>query len=162
MLLAKIAPGKTCSACGVEQPLTEFHRSRATKSGYVSACKPCARGRYQRWATAHPDKVKARQVAWTQQSAAHPDKKIRDKTSYQRRREAVLAQKRLYAASLSEPRKAILAQRSLVYQKAYRDRNPGLTPSCQSCNSSKGSLLLVQWRASCRPGVPPRLRVLLK
>lgn len=32
---------KVCSACGVEKPYEEFHRSRHMKDGYRSQCRPC-------------------------------------------------------------------------------------------------------------------------
>jgi len=32
---------KKCTKCGVEKPLSEFHKNRSTKDKYCSLCKPC-------------------------------------------------------------------------------------------------------------------------
>jgi len=32
---------KKCTKCGVEKPLSEFHKNKSTKDKYCSLCKPC-------------------------------------------------------------------------------------------------------------------------
>ena len=39
--LRKMYTMKTCSKCGVNKPLTEFHTDRRKTSGKMSWCKPC-------------------------------------------------------------------------------------------------------------------------
>lgn len=55
---------KTCSCCGEEKPLSEFHRRRHyVRSGHRAACKACTReiSRRAREETPRPvDKLKAR------------------------------------------------------------------------------------------------------
>lgn len=38
-------PEKFCSVCGLQKPVTEFHRHKHTISGYQSICKKCKLGR---------------------------------------------------------------------------------------------------------------------
>lgn len=35
---------KTCTKCGIEKPLSEFHNSARAKDGKFSACKACRNG----------------------------------------------------------------------------------------------------------------------
>lgn len=39
---------KTCTACQVEKPLSEFSMRRDTVSGYRAQCRPCYNGRMKR------------------------------------------------------------------------------------------------------------------
>ena len=34
---------KKCTKCGIEKPLTEFHKHKETKDGLYGRCKQCAR-----------------------------------------------------------------------------------------------------------------------
>lgn len=38
---------KTCNTCGVEKPLTEFHKNGRAKDGHLGTCKQCV-SKYQR------------------------------------------------------------------------------------------------------------------
>jgi hypothetical protein len=38
---------KTCTKCKIEKDLSEFHKSKAAKSGYHFACKSCKSAFYQ-------------------------------------------------------------------------------------------------------------------
>jgi len=38
---------KTCFKCGIEKPITEFHKNAKVRDGRVNKCKPCQH-EYQR------------------------------------------------------------------------------------------------------------------
>ena len=40
---------KTCTECGVEKPLEEFHRNRRAKNGHINQCKACVRPKNAAW-----------------------------------------------------------------------------------------------------------------
>jgi hypothetical protein len=46
---------KPCYSCGLPRPR---YRNRATRSGYDSHCKECAKAKVKAYREAHPDKVK--------------------------------------------------------------------------------------------------------
>lgn len=50
---------KTCSACKVEKPLTEFYRRPANRDGRRGDCKLCTDAKVAKWQEANPDKVRA-------------------------------------------------------------------------------------------------------
>jgi hypothetical protein len=50
---------KTCSCCGTEKPLGEFHRRYNRPGGFISHCKSCSRKKAAGWAKANPERVKA-------------------------------------------------------------------------------------------------------
>lgn len=49
---------KTCTTCGEEKPLSEFHKKKSTKSGYHGSCKVCKQT-YEKEKYADPE-VRAR------------------------------------------------------------------------------------------------------
>lgn len=40
---------KTCRDCGLEKPLTEFHRNKGMKDGYAPNCKDCRHNYFKEW-----------------------------------------------------------------------------------------------------------------
>ena len=38
---------KTCTKCGVEKPLTEYHKAKGNKDGYENRCKQCKKAASQ-------------------------------------------------------------------------------------------------------------------
>ena len=47
---------KICPDCGITKPASDFHRSRRSKSGLVTYCKPCQRARLADYRSRNPSK----------------------------------------------------------------------------------------------------------
>jgi hypothetical protein len=45
---------KTCSKCGEDKPLTEFHKRTASRDGVQGRCKKCQCAARKTWAELHP------------------------------------------------------------------------------------------------------------
>jgi len=55
---------KTCAACGIAKPLTEFHRRPDRPGGAVPRCKPCKSQRAKDYRAANLEAVRARSRDW--------------------------------------------------------------------------------------------------
>lgn len=63
---------KACTKCGVEKPLTEFHRHRITKDGLCHICKDCSRERgraFSKTASGRYTSIKSRQKFYKKNQA---------------------------------------------------------------------------------------------
>lgn len=49
---------KTCTKCGIENPLTEFYKHPNTRDGLQSRCKVCTKADAAKWSGENPEKVK--------------------------------------------------------------------------------------------------------
>lgn len=61
---------KTCPRCGrgTDDPTSMFGRNKRQKDGLSVYCRACMREVAKAWATAHPDKVKLRSLARSDES----------------------------------------------------------------------------------------------
>lgn len=50
---------RTCSVCGDEKPLDQFHRQAKGRDGRMANCKACHAEYHRRWREANPEKWKA-------------------------------------------------------------------------------------------------------
>lgn len=131
-----------CSKCGIEKPLTEFHkRNTAGAKGHRSDCKECVgaagRERYQR----NRDKYIAKSIKWQEDN---PDllraKNVRE---YWRNRERNIARRKLWGIENPE------MQRELVNRRRVRMSGSGhflilekeikrlYQSPCQACGSTE-------------------------
>ena len=55
---------QVCKICGIEKPLTEFHKDKARLLGVTSVCKPCAIAKTKKWYEENKDKHKATTKAY--------------------------------------------------------------------------------------------------
>lgn len=46
---------KRCHKCGMEKPVTEFNRNRASRDGLQARCKPCHVAANREWARRNPE-----------------------------------------------------------------------------------------------------------
>jgi hypothetical protein len=60
---------KTCTKCGVTQPILSFYQHRGTKDGRATYCKDCQKVASRAWTAAHSEHVKARNAA---RQVTHP------------------------------------------------------------------------------------------
>lgn len=51
---------KVCARCGVNKPLTEYHKDSKGKQGLRRVCKPCAVVITDQWQRANPEKAVAK------------------------------------------------------------------------------------------------------
>lgn len=85
---------KTCRECGLEKPLTEFHRAAGMRDGHRSECKSCAarikKARYainrereirrvQAWRRANPERYLASQRAYKDANRHRLQRQHRDR-----------------------------------------------------------------------------------
>ena len=86
---------KQCSKCGETKPITEYHRDKNTKDGYVQSCKSCVKIKSQKWLennrqynklkckqnyNAKPQEYKNRTLKWFKEN---PDLKKANDKKYQ-------------------------------------------------------------------------------
>lgn len=50
---------KVCKTCGIDKPLTEYHKSKDCALGVKPVCKPCNTAAAKQWADNNRDKVNA-------------------------------------------------------------------------------------------------------
>ena len=63
--------GKTCTKCGIEFGIDNFHKNKGNKDGLSGSCKGCANERSKAWQKANIEQAKATTKKW---SEANPDK----------------------------------------------------------------------------------------
>lgn len=80
---------KLCGGCKSVKPLSEYHRTVTTKSGYVSQCKECAKARTRKWNIDNPERMKERSRDWQRQNRSHVKEYHRE--YYETNREKMLA-----------------------------------------------------------------------
>lgn len=51
---------KKCSKCGIEKPLSQFHKDKNTKTGTKSSCKACYSKFHEEYYAKNTDKVKSK------------------------------------------------------------------------------------------------------
>jgi hypothetical protein len=71
---------KTCSACGQDKPLEQFHRDKISRDGRTHDCAQCRTARAWQWQRDHPEYLEARRERRRVAAAAKP-KPILDTTS---------------------------------------------------------------------------------
>ena len=56
MLPEQKTSSKTCSKCGEDKPLTDFHKNKVAKDGLTYHCKECMRERYYEFRQEKPER----------------------------------------------------------------------------------------------------------
>lgn len=96
---------KTCKHCGIEKPLTEFHRDG---NGYVSRCKPCACAKSREWNKLNKERKSKLGRQWAEQNAER--KKEMDRIWRENNSERKRQQNREYARINSKKKVANVAK----------------------------------------------------
>ena len=55
---------KKCTKCRQEKSFDNFYKRKRSKSGYRSQCKSCEHEKHLIWAKAHPESIKAKNLAY--------------------------------------------------------------------------------------------------
>ena len=150
---------KRCSTCHLVLPVSEFNVRRASVDGLQPRCRPCKRIEDRRYRAANPDIERRRNKAYQQR---YPE---RIKSSIQHRRasfrgagvsEADWARlvhrhgsRCAYCGSLSK----LTADHVVPIARGGQHAIGNILPACGSCNSSKGSRFLVEWRLKSNLGI---------
>jgi hypothetical protein len=66
---------RKCSKCGIERPLTEFHKDKSKKDGRKPSCKTCRNHQNAKWYVQNKEKVKQ----YSAEYCANPENKERRK-----------------------------------------------------------------------------------
>jgi hypothetical protein len=93
---------KTCSKCGVRQPIENFYRAAGTRDGFRGDCKSCFQARAAARYRANPEPMKERAKQWARENP-----------------ERLRATKRRYAES---------GRKQAVDRRSYLKRKYGVTP----------------------------------
>ena len=94
---------KSCTGCGVEKPLTDYHRASKAHDGRYSKCKTC---------------VLAQRKAYYENNRAEILE--RNRSRYKRNREGVLAQQKAYREDNAEA----CRERARAYHRKRWDTDP--------------------------------------
>ena len=105
---------KVCSKCKIEKPLTEYHKSKKTKTGVRSFCKKCRNAYEAEYRENNPEKVKASRKKYRENNR----EKVRasQKRYEENNPEKIKAYRKEYVEKNREKRKA--------YLKKYREESP--------------------------------------
>jgi 5-methylcytosine-specific restriction endonuclease McrA len=145
---------KVCTKCGVEKPLDSFVTERRTKSGRGARCRACQYLAVKDWDRRHPEK---RAEYLRRERQVRPERT----RQYNRQRWARRANaggvirdadwRRLvdrFGGRCAYCERPATSQDHVVpLSRGGRHTIGNVVPACGSCNSSKGSLLLVEWRS---------------
>lgn len=95
---------KTCTTCGVDKPLCEYHNSKTGKFGKNSVCKPCKRAKDRAYRERKGDALlEQKRVYYRENKAALNEK---NRAYYQENREKLCLQKKEYESKNKEQIKA--------------------------------------------------------
>jgi 5-methylcytosine-specific restriction endonuclease McrA len=164
---------RTCTKCGVLKDETAFARKGNRRR---AMCKECGAAYTRQWAARNRDKKKAADASYYSRNAEAIKAYIRgwqaenpDKVRNHYMRQNPLRRARLRGcdtrlvlpseinALLAKPcfacgtRESTTIEHLVPIARGGRHSIGNLAPLCQSCNSSKGSMLWVEWKHSIRP-----------
>ena len=111
-----IIPHKRCSKCGVDKPLSEYHKDKQTSSGFTYACRECRRLKTKQWQSANNDRRVAYGTQWRSEKREYD--KQRKAVWYQGRSEQQRDRVRLWRKNNPEKRRAQIR----AYYKAKPDK----------------------------------------
>lgn len=110
---------KICTKCGIEKPLTEFHKQRLGRSGRFARCKACRRAERIWLYVANPEPFKAASREWR---AANPEKaRTVSRMSYAANQERYKAKSRAQYAADPEKSKAANRKWCAAHPERARD-----------------------------------------
>ena len=163
---------KVCTKCGANKSLDSYFKDAQKRDGLTSACKTCKSAQNKVWQNQNPDRVNFYKRKW---AANNPELRKKVASSWQKRnpQSAVNYQHRRRARKRNNGEFLITIQdiQRLMAQPCFacggrenltvdhivpiaRGGKHGvgnLMTLCGTCNSSKGSMLWIEWRASNRP-----------
>jgi 5-methylcytosine-specific restriction endonuclease McrA len=70
---------KTCTKCKQVKPLSDFHKSKAAKSGHKPSCKSCKQKANKTYRNENPELIKAIKKAWVEKN---PEKILQYRSKY--------------------------------------------------------------------------------
>ena len=108
---------KICSACKIEKPKAEFHRSKDAKDGVVSRCKICVKAYGLAYRFGNAESIRERDRLRGQNPKRRASQKQKMQESYNANRLDRLASAKRYVTEHPNQVRA--------YKQAYKARNPG-------------------------------------
>ena len=169
---------KYCHGCQSEKPRSDFHRASTKADGLQSRCKQCMASATSKWLSTLPGDYKSESYkAWAASKGTdYQRNRVQEWRSANPERNRALAErhnskrralKKGSTASLVTARdlaritakpclacgtcESITIEHLVPLARGGRHSIGNLAPLCQSCNSSKGSMLWVEWKHSNRP-----------
>jgi hypothetical protein len=93
---------KTCKVCQIEKPLAEFDYEPRVRTKTTAKCSKCVREYQKKWATDHPDRVKASRKKHAEK---YPERILEMRNFNERRRALEVRERRITEGKpLPEPR----------------------------------------------------------
>jgi len=152
---------KHCLKCDIKKPVVEFSKCASRRDGLQAYCKACKKMADAKWYAANSERHRENDRAWRD---ANPERvSVIDRNRNAKRKTRKLEQSvgvvttADIAAILAQPCLACGTRQSITIEHLVPLARGGahsignLAPLCQSCNSSKNSMLWVEWKYSKRP-----------
>jgi hypothetical protein len=140
---------KACKDCGLEKPLSEYHKNKNRKDGVTIVCKPCAIQRSKVWQTANPERVRAVGRKNYAKNLEQSRAKRRERVNrwYQNHKEEARLRARTYAKNNPEMKRISEAKRRVeklgngVFVILPKEMNKLLSSNCSQCGTNKAITL---------------------
>lgn len=142
---------KLCGGCEQSLDDTAFSKNKLKSDGLDVHCKACAAKRYRAWKLSNLERDRARVSAWSKQN-----KEKRRESGHKRR---LLEKAKSFSISAKDLKRILSmpcyncgSRQNITYDHVVpmsRGGNHGIgnmMPLCSSCNSSKGTKLLIEWK----------------
>tara|TARA_S200002703_G_scaffold39288_1_gene34432 strand:+ start:590 stop:1285 length:696 start_codon:yes stop_codon:yes gene_type:complete len=104
---------KTCTKCGIDKPLNDYHNRKDSKDGKKGQCKECSRNASRAWIKENKERHRKNALTWTK---ANPERKrINDHKYRQKNREQLRDTSNAWHQANKE--------RSLASNRAWHEAN---------------------------------------
>jgi 5-methylcytosine-specific restriction endonuclease McrA len=144
---------KMCTGCGETKALDAFTVDTRLRSGRGSRCRTCARAASEDWLKRHPEKHYQYIKAWRQRDPERYRHWARIRYARYKGAEGVVTKRdwdrllRRYRGCCAYCGAPSVGQDHIIpLSRGGRHSIGNVLPCCRSCNSSKHTRLLAEWR----------------
>lgn len=148
--------GKRCSTCHVVMPLTDFNVRRLSNDGLQPRCRPCQKVESRKYRLANHEKERRRNHAWQRKNAVKVNLAVSGRKAFIRRSPvsssdwARLVHRYGSRCAYCGSDGPLTIDHVVPISRGGQHAIGNLLPACGSCNYSKGSRFLVEWRRDRR------------
>ncbi len=121
---------KTCTKCGEDKPLSEFHNRTSSKDGKKAACRKCSNAASKKWRESSAEHVRAYEKAYREQNK----EAVRERTRRWREENAEYCSNYSKRRRQEDPERYRInkrewyrnnAQHARAYSRRWKEENPG-------------------------------------
>lgn len=136
---------KVCIKCGLDKPLSDYHKNKNRKDGVTVICKPCAISKSGKWQKENKEKVNAvvRKNYAKNLEYSRTKRRERVKRWYKNNAESQRKRTREYAIAhpeskrISEQKRRIRKLNNGEYLILPKEINKFLSSNCNNCGTSE-------------------------